>query len=489
MIRFDNTFARLPERFSAKQKAAIFPNPKLIQWNEDLALELGISRVGKSDDDLAQIFSGQSLIESSDPIATTYAGHQFAHFNPQLGDGRALLLGEMLSPTGQRFDIQLKGSGETPFSRRGDGKSAMGPVIREYIVSEAMFHLEVPTTRALAAVSTGENVYRESEMPGAVLTRVAASHIRIGHFEYFASRGDVEGLEILTKHAVHRHYPEIENDGDYIFLFFQKVMQRQAVLIAQWMDIGFIHGVMNTDNMLISGDTIDYGPCAFMDIFNYEQVYSSIDRNGRYAYKNQPQIAQWNLSRLAECLLLLTDAQSPEVIKVFEKALDDFSNIYQNEWTRRMGNKLGLSSKPLKEEPGNVEIISLWLDYLQAEKLDYTNSFRKLGEHLTSEISLFSESEKFKSFKTKWKSRLKIGSIKNHDTQRIKSQMDKSNPIYIPRNHQVERAIQGAITGDYSVFREMIQVMKKPFEEQAGFEKYKLPPKPDEVIKNTFCGT
>jgi serine/tyrosine/threonine adenylyltransferase len=481
IIKFDNTYAKLPSRFYENIMPAKFSNPQLLQFNSDLAGQLGLTTNHLSSEDIAQIFSGQNILETSQPIAMAYAGHQFGHFVPQLGDGRAILLGEIVTAEQKRFDIQLKGAGITKFSRKGDGKSALGPVIREYIVSEAMYHLGVPTTRSLAAVATNETVHRETLQPGGILTRIASSHIRIGHFEYFAARRDAEGLRTLVKYCVHRHYPEIENAKDIYLAFFKKVLESQAALIAHWMDIGFIHGVMNTDNMLISGETIDYGPCAFMDNFNFEQVFSSIDKYGRYAYISQAPIAEWNLSRLADCLIPLYDTEAQSMVAVFENELSNFRTMFESHWGRRMSLKLGL----LTHEPQDLEIIKNWLQYLQEENLDYTLSFRKLAKHV--EVSSeFKPTDKFKEFETLWRQRLKA---QGADINEVKLKMNQVNPVYIPRNHQIESAIQGAIHGDLRVFKDLIQVLKNPFQNQPGFEAYSNPPLPEERITKTFCGT
>jgi serine/tyrosine/threonine adenylyltransferase len=483
LCQFDNTYVTLPERFYEKVKPAKVNQPQLLQWNESLSSELGLTADLFSVDELAQIFAGQTIPESAAPIAVGYAGHQFGHFVPQLGDGRAILLGEIVSPRGQRFDIQLKGSGVTSYSRGGDGLSPLGPVIREYIISEAMYHLGVPTTRSLAAVRTGEVVHREEgALPGAILTRVASSHIRIGHFEYFASRGDVEGLKILAQYTIHRHFPEIENSSEMYLEFLKKVISAQAALIAHWMDTGFIHGVMNTDNMLVSGETIDFGPCAFMDNFSFNQVFSSIDRMGRYSYVNQAPIAQWNLARLAECLLLLMPTGSSDAMKQFEEELANFSGTFEKQWMERMRRKLGL----LTEEPEDVELTKNWLNHLQDQQLDYTISFRSLAKLLSAEVSSFEPTPEFKQFETQWRKRLQAQPF-DHPT--VKAKMNQVNPVYIPRNHQVARAIQSATAGDLSVFKEMVQVTKNPFTEQPGFEIYMKAPLPEERVSKTFCGT
>ncbi len=472
-MNFDNTYARLPEHFFARVEPEIAPGPKLLAWNTELAEELGLNGLAGSEERLAQIFSGNELPDGAEPIALAYAGHQFGHFVPQLGDGRAVLLGEVIKRSnGQRFDLQLKGSGQTPFSRRGDGKSSLGPVIREYVLSEAMYRMGVPTTRALAAVQTGESVYRDTIMPGGVLTRVASSHLRIGTFEYFAARQDLDALRTLADYAIERHYPEVKEASHPLVAFFGKVVEAQAALVAHWMDIGFIHGVMNTDNCSISGETIDYGPCAFMDEFDNNKVFSSIDQNGRYAYGQQASIAQWNLARLAECLLQLGDAQS-----LFEAEFARYHALFENHYLQRMRRKLGLTS----EEPGDRKLINEWLQHLQDHELDYTLSFRRLAARLGS-----NEPNEFGEFETLWKQRI---ASQPETPSSIRQQMDAVNPLFIPRNHQVERAIQAAIIGDLSVFHDLNQVLQKPFDEQPEFSQYAEPPQPAERVARTFCGT
>lgn len=472
-MNFDNTYARLPEHFYARVQPAIAPSPKLLAWNTELAEELGLNGLAGSNERIAQIFSGNEIPDGAEPIALAYAGHQFGNFVPQLGDGRAVLLGEVISRSdGQRFDLQLKGSGQTPFSRRGDGKSSLGPVIREYLLSEAMHRMGVPTTRALAAVQTGETVYRETIMPGGVLTRVATSHLRIGTFEYFAARRDIEALQNLADYAIERHYPEVKEAPHPIAAFFGKVVEAQARLVAHWMDIGFIHGVMNTDNSSISGETIDYGPCAFMDEFDYNKVFSSIDQNGRYAYGQQASMAQWNLARLAECLLQLDDSQP-----LFEAEFARYHDLFEQHYLERMRGKLGLISK----EPGDKDLINAWLQHLQDHGLDYTLSFRRLGARFDAE-----DPNEFGEFETRWKQRIANQPI---FTSNIRRQMDAVNPLFIPRNHQVERAIQAAFNDDLTVFHDLSQVLQKPFDEQPEFSHYALQPQPDERVARTFCGT
>ncbi|VAX34986.1 UPF0061 protein YdiU [hydrothermal vent metagenome] len=479
MFNFDNSYAQLPERFYAKVHPEKFSNPTLIAFNQDLANEiLGLNVDTFNAQDLAEIFSAQRILPKSNPIALAYAGHQFGHFSPQLGDGRALLLGEILSPEGARFDIQLKGSGRTPFSRNGDGKSSLGPVIREYIVSEAMHFLGVPTTRALAAVSTGDFVYREQALPGGIFTRVACSHIRIGTFEYFAGQRDNEALEVLIRYSLDRHYPGIQHGKNIYLDFLQAVAHAQAALVAKWMSFGFIHGVMNTDNMSISGETLDYGPCAFMDNYAANRVFSSIDQNGRYAYNNQISIAQWNLYRLASCFLPFIHEDQDVAIKITEEASKDMMAVYEEKWKRAMIKKLGLFDLKFQDKA----LINKWLQLLEDEDLDFTLSFRKLSEEncdLKNNIC-------FNDFFVCWKKRLKSQSQSFQDSIKL---MNSVNPVFIPRNHQVERAIQLSLAGDYSVFKEMNELLKIPYIDQNEFLNYKEPPKLEERIGATFCGT
>ncbi|MBT4762364.1 MAG: YdiU family protein [Bdellovibrionaceae bacterium] len=478
-MKFDNTYIELPEQFYKSTKAEEFKSPYLIEVNKDFADRgLGLDFNSLSDEDLALLFSGQDVPEGAAQIALAYAGHQFGHYSPQLGDGRALLLGEILSPEGKRLDIQLKGSGQTPFSRRGDGRSSLGPVIREYIVSEAMYHLGVPTTRALAAVGTGEMVYRERPLPGGIFTRVASSHIRIGSFEYFAASGDITAVKALADYAIHRHYPEIEGEENVYLHFIESVANAQALLVAKWMSFGFIHGVMNTDNMSISGETLDYGPCAFMDNFSFDKVFSSIDTMGRYAYNNQISIAKWNLFRLAESLLPLIHTDLNKAMEVTEKSISGYVHIYEQKWLEQMKPKLGLMS----DHENDKDLIQQWLQYLQNEDLDFTLSFRKLSGGIES----FKPTTAFKEFYLPWQQRLDMQSATSIE---VKSCMNRTNPIYIARNHQVERAIQAAYKGDFSVFKKMNRIFRNPYELQDNCEEYALAPMESERITATFCGT
>jgi uncharacterized protein YdiU (UPF0061 family) len=472
-MHFDNTYTRLPEHFYARVQPAMVPEPKMIAWNADLAEELGLNSLAAGEAQLARIFSGNELPDGAEPIALAYAGHQFGYFVPQLGDGRAVLLGEVISShDGRRYDIQLKGSGQTPFSRRGDGKASLGPVIREYLLSEAIYRMNIPTTRALAAVETGETVFRDAKSPGGVLTRVASSHLRIGTFEYFAARRDIEALKTLADYAIDRHYPQVKDADKSYVAFFAKVVKAQAMLIAEWMAIGFIHGVMNTDNTAISGETIDYGPCAFMDEFAFNRVFSSIDQEGRYAYNQQAGIAQWNLARLAECLLLLGDDK-----ELFEAELKTFEGLFEKQFLQQMSKKLGFTT----EESEDRRLINEWLVYLQDNALDYTLSFRRLCNRVEAQ-----DDYEFGEFEAKWKPRI---AKQPESAASIRQLMESVNPLFIPRNHQVERAIQAAFNGDLSVFYELHRVLQNPYTEQPEFAQYAEPPQPHERVTRTFCGT
>jgi uncharacterized protein YdiU (UPF0061 family) len=485
VFQFDNTYARLPEKFFTRVRPARVPKPELIRWNLELAQQLGAQTDSLQNGELAQVFTGQKLLPGSDPIALAYAGHQFGQFVHQLGDGRALLLGEIVTPSGQRLDLQLKGSGKTVYSRNGDGKAPLGPVLREYIVSEAMHRLGLPTTRSLAAATTGEPVYRERTLPGAILTRVASSHIRVGTFEYFAVRGDLESIKLLAHYSIQRHYPEIQNDSEAWLLFFRKVGEAQVELVTGWMALGFIHGVMNTDNMSIAGETIDFGPCAFMDQFRFDKVFSSIDQFGRYSYSNQPQITFWNLSRLGDCLLLLTDQASREPAKLLNEELDSLSALFERRLTAKMLNKLGI----IKDvEPGDRALFLKWLRYMESEQLDYTLSFRNLANFVESDgdWNFFPRTVAFQEFYQLWQKRVRGQDL---GPGAIREAMNSVNPVFIPRNHKIEQVIEAGLQGDFSLFHEMNEVLKKPYEEQEEFNGYKLAPRPEQVVRATFCGT
>jgi uncharacterized protein YdiU (UPF0061 family) len=470
--RLENSYARLPERFYARVEPASVPAPALLAWNAPLAAELGLGELGGDEERLARVFAGNELPPGAEPVALAYAGHQFGQFVPQLGDGRAVLLGERVDTAGRRRDIQLKGSGRTPFSRMGDGKSSLGPVIREYLVSEAMHALGVPTTRALAAVATGERVFREQALPGGVFTRVAASHVRVGTFEYFAARGDAEAVQTLADYAIERHYPHAREADAPLIAFFRAVIEAQARLVAHWMALGFIHGVMNTDNTAISGETLDYGPCAFMDEFHYDKVFSSIDHYGRYAYGQQGSIAQWNLARLADCLLIVGGDKA-----AYEEELARYPRMFEEDWLGRMARKLGLTTA----EPDDADLIGDWLAHLQRNALDYTLSFRRLAARADA-----GGEPAFGEFETRWQARL---GRQPESPGEVRSRMEAENPLYIPRNHQVERAIQAAIGGDLSVFHKLREVLAQPFDEQPGRAAWAEPPAPEERVTRTFCGT
>jgi uncharacterized protein YdiU (UPF0061 family) len=483
-IPFQNSYTHLPERFFSKQKPAAAPEPFLIRTNPALASELGIDSAWFSSPAALAAFSGNEIPEGAEPIAQAYAGHQFGGFVPQLGDGRAVLLGEVIDVHGKRRDIQLKGSGRTSFSRGGDGKSALGPVLREYLVSEAMHAFGVPTTRALAAVYTGEIVEREEPEPGGVFTRVAASHIRVGTFQYFAARQDTEAIQILTDHCIARHYPQAADAENPALAFLENVIRAQALLVAKWLPLGFIHGVMNTDNCSISGETIDYGPCAFMDTFHPDTVFSFIDRNGRYAWGNQPTIAHWNLTRLAETLLPILDSSPERAKEIATAALDQFIHYFQPAYLNHFREKLGLSTDTDHDE--SAAFIKTTLGALAQNQVDFTLFFRQLTllaaeDERADLLSLFLDPLAAEAWIKNWKS------IEKPDD--YLSKMKSTNPILIPRNHRIEEAIQAAYQNDFSVFHRLADALTKPFEENPEYTDLELAPLPDQCVKNTFCGT
>ena len=489
------TYLNLPENFYQRVKADYCPSPKLIKLNNELLEQkFDIKLNHFNEKELANIFTGQTLLNHSIPIAQAYAGHQFGHFNPSLGDGRALLLGEITSDSNLKneeeklYDVVLKGSGRTPFSRSGDGKSPLGPAIREYIVSEAMYYFGVPTTRALAICSTGEKVYREDPLDGAIFTRLASSHIRVGTFEYFASRHEFNSVEKLVKYSLERHFKNHKLIDQNIYLtFINEVAKVQSNLISNWMSFGFIHGVMNTDNMSISGETIDFGPCAFMDTFSNDQVYSFIDKQGRYAYGNQIKIAIWNLYRLAECLIPLVDSNTSTAVSLVESLLKKIEPMYHQKWLNRMLSKLGIEYSNLNKEilEQDEKLINDWLSFLEKEKLDFTISFRTLLERKEK----FHNSEVFQEI-YKSISKKHLLNKKNKDLDKILQETYKVNPIYIPRNHQVEKAIEEAYQNNFVHFEKLLEVSKKPFINQGeNFSMFENPPLQNEIVKNTFCGT
>ena len=467
-IPFDNSYATLPDGFFTRLDPTPVKEPKLLAWNDDLAASLGIE--GGDAKTRAQVFGGNAVPAGAAPLAQLYAGHQFGNFNPQLGDGRAILLGEVVDSVGKRRDIQLKGSGPTPYSRMGDGRAWVGPVLREYLISEAMHALGVPTTRALAAVATGEPILRESgPLPGAIVTRVAASHLRVGTFQVFAHRGETEALKPLTDYAIARHYPDAKGPLGLL----RAVCAAQAELVAQWMSFGFIHGVMNTDNCSISGETIDYGPCAFMDAFHQGRVFSSIDRQGRYAYGNQPQIVVWNMAQLATSLLQQMDDKETAVEDATE-IVHDMPELIEAAWLRRFAAKLGISNP----RPEDVDLINELLSLMQTDGSDFTNTFRALGTDQARDH--FTDRDAFDTWAENWRSRIKD----EPDPQAV---MQAANPAVIPRNHRIEQMIEAAVAGDMAPFERLMTALATPFEETDP--ELQRPPTEDEIVPATFCGT
>lgn len=468
-MHLETTYATLPEAFYAPATPAAPRDEKLVIWNEKLAHDLGIKP------ESTDYLSGKKIPPGATPIAQAYAGHQFGHFT-MLGDGRAILLGEHLTPDGRRVDIQLKGAGQTRYSRRGDGRAALGPMLREYIISEAMHALGFPTTRSLAVVATGEPVYREEILPGAVLTRVAASHLRVGTFEFAATLGP-SAVQSLTDYAIARHYPECAQMENPPLAFFEAVSERQAKLIADWMSVGFIHGVMNTDNMSIPGETIDYGPCAFMDAFDANAVFSSIDQQGRYAFGNQPKIAAWNLARLAESLLPLFHREEAEAVGLAQAALDRFGEKFNAHWTAKMRAKLGLSTT----EDGDENLITGFLSLLQKSGADFANSFRALPQWVGTEI----EAMEFQGWRDAWIARL---AREGATPETAKARMDAVNPAVIARNYFVEEALAAATAGDLAPFNSLLTAVQNPYHETAENERYRQAGPRIESYR-TFCGT
>jgi uncharacterized protein YdiU (UPF0061 family) len=485
---FQNSYAALPDNFFARVAPTPVAAPRLIKLNRPLALDLGLDPDQLETPEGAEILAGKSLPDGADPIAMAYAGHQFGHFVPQLGDGRAILLGEVVDTNGIRRDIQLKGSGPTPFSRRGDGRAALGPVLREYIVSEAMAAMGIPTTRSLAAVMSGEPVYRETALPGAVLTRVASSHIRVGTFQYFAARRDTEAVRQLADHVIGRHYPELAGRELPYHALLDAVLTRQAELIARWLLVGFIHGVMNTDNCSVAGETIDYGPCAFMDAYDPKTVFSSIDEMGRYAFANQPRIALWNLSRLAESLLPLFSEDKDQAIKQAEAALDSFADRFTTAHQAGLRRKLGLFT----EREGDQPLAQALFDAMTAGKADFTLTFRRLSEAAgdgdDSKVrALFEDPAGFDDWAPRWRQRL---TEEPQSPAERRTAMRKVNPAFIPRNHRVEAVIAAAVgNDDFAPFEELLTVLATPFEDQPAFAAYAEPPQPEQRVLQTFCGT
>jgi uncharacterized protein YdiU (UPF0061 family) len=496
-IPFSNSYARLPEHFHSRVEATPVADPRLLLLNRPLAAELGIDLDGVEPEALAAIFSGNRLPTGAEPISMVYAGHQFGGYSPQLGDGRAILLGEVIDRQGRRRDIQLKGAGRTPYSRRGDGRAALGPVMREYVVSEAMQALGIPTTRALAAVATGEPVYREQRLPGAVLTRVAASHIRVGTFQFFAAHGDTGALRELTGHVLARHYPEAVQAPRPALALLNAFAGRHAGLVARWMSVGFIHGVMNTDNMAVSGETIDYGPCAFLEAYDPAAVFSAIDEQGRYAYANQPWAAQWNLARFAQALLPLIDADAAQAAALAQEVVDAFPARFESEWLAVMRAKIGLSTA----QPGDADLVAGLLETMHANQADFTLSFRRLAHSAgvagpagspegagRAARELFAEPAAFDAWAAQWHQRL---ALENNPPPERSKAMQSVNPALIPRNHRVEQALQAAIAdGDLGPTIALLDALGDPYREPLPeHAKYARPAQTEERVLRTYCGT
>ncbi|MDF3606416.1 YdiU family protein [Paracoccus sp. DMF-8] len=473
MIAFDNSYARLPAGFFTRTAPTPVADPQLVALNRPLAERLGLDPDWLAGPEGLAMLSGNSLPDGSAPIAQAYAGHQFGGFVPQLGDGRAVLLGEVVAPDGGRFDIQLKGAGLTPFSRRGDGRAWLGPVLREYLVSEFMAAAGIPTTRALAAITTGERVIRETVLPGAILTRVAASHIRIGTFEFFAVRGDVERLRLLTDHVIARHYPQ----ADGALGLLQAVVAAQAATIAGWMGLGFVHGVMNTDNMSLSGETIDYGPCAFIDAFDPRAVFSSIDTGGRYAWIEQPNIAVWNLAQLASCLVPLMGADQDQAVEQATRAVHAFPAIYEAEWLKRFGAKLGIAAPTATDGALAERLLTL----MAASRADFTRTFAGLSDGTAR--AEFADPAAFDPWHADWQARIATET----DPQAL---MAAANPRRIPRNHQIEAVIRTARDDDdFAPFHRLDAALHEPLQDRPEWDEYALAPTADQIVRRTFCGT
>jgi len=490
-IAFDNSYARLPEDFFARVAPAQVPAPELIKVNRELAGELGLDANWLAGGEGLAMLAGNALPDSAEPIAMAYAGHQFGGWSPQLGDGRALLIGEWIGKDGIRRDLQLKGSGQTPFSRQGDGKAPLGPVIREYLVSEAMAALGIPTTRALAAVTTGEVVHREGPVPGGILTRVAQSHVRVGTFEFFSARGQTDSLRRLADYVIDRHYAEARRAENPYRALLSGVVERQADLIARWMQVGFIHGVMNTDNMQIAGETIDFGPCAFMETFHAGTVLSSIDHQGRYAWGNQPGIGQWNLTRLAESLIPLLAQDEDTAITEAKVALAHFAPAFNLRFVNGFRQKLGLApvDSAATEEAG--VLVNQTFEFMTEQKADFTLFFRHLtrianGEDEEKFLDQMADRKAGERWLAQWRAMVSEGG--EIDTSRIED-MRRANPIFIPRNHRVEEAIQGALRNDFTCFERLNEVLARPFDEQPEHADLERPAEPDEIVRQTFCGT
>jgi len=478
--RFDNTYSKLPEYFLSYTSPTPVKSPELTILNNNLVEDLGLNFSKLNKEDLSKLFSGNVLPEGSKAISQAYAGHQFGHFT-MLGDGRAVLMGEHISKNNGRLDIQFKGSGKTPFSRNGDGRAALGPMLREYIISEAMHALNIPTTRSLAVVKTGENVVRENILQGAILTRVASSHIRVGTFQYIAARQNEAELKTLVSYTIERHYQNIKNSKSQALDLLKVLMEKQINLVVNWMRVGFIHGVMNTDNMTISGETIDYGPCAFMDNYDPKTVFSSIDQLGRYAYFNQPSIAKWNLARFAECLIPLIDKDKDKAITIATETINTFETNYEIKWLNMMRDKLGLFGEDIKDQ---VLILDL-LTWMHQNKADYTNTFCFLMNFKIKNDEIYKD-ENFLIWKKRWEERLKLN---GNTPEKYFQLMGSVNPLIIPRNNKVEEALEAANNNDYNPLNSLIKVLKNPYKDQIEIHKYQSPAPHSEEKYQTFCGT
>ncbi len=479
-FNFDNTYIHLPKAFYTELSPVPVRQPEMVIFNAPLAANLGLDFSGISTDVKAALLSGNIMPEGSEPLAQAYAGHQFGHFT-MLGDGRAIVWGEHITPSGQRLDIQFKGSGPTPYSRGADGRAVLGPMLREYIISEAMHALNIPTTRSLAVVKNGEKVYRETGLPGAILTRIASSHIRVGTFEYAALQQDKGIIQTLVNYTIDRHYPWIKEEHNKTLSLLKAVIEKQADLITHWMRVGFIHGVMNTDNMTLSGETIDYGPCAFMDAYDPGTVFSSIDHMGRYAYANQPDIAQWNLARLAETMLPLLDDEIEKAADTIEEVVNGFGALYKDKWLSMMRAKLGLFGARAEAD----SLITDLLDWMQQAGADYTNTFQHLTEEKPPQGEPYND-RAFKEWYTRWQARL----AKN--TKPLKSSlslMRANNPAVIPRNHKVEQVLDAATNGDLKPLKDLLTALQEPYKNRSDLKPYQSPPKQDERVYQTFCGT
>ncbi len=479
-FQFDNTYLDLPEALYSKLSPVPVTKPEMVILNLPLAIEMGLDFSGMSPDEQAALFAGNVVPDGAEPLAQAYAGHQFGHFTI-LGDGRAIVLGEHVTPSGQRLDVQFKGSGRTPYSRGGDGRAALGPMLREYVISEAMHALKVPTTRSLAVVTTGEQVHRETDLPGAILTRIGSSHLRVGTFQYAVMQQDKGILESLVYYTIERHFPSIKRAANKTLSLLEAVLEKQADLVAHWMRVGFIHGVMNTDNVALSGETIDYGPCAFMDAFDPGTVFSSIDHKGRYAFANQPSITQWNLARFAETLLPILDEDIKHASEIAEQVLRSFGPLYKEKWFSMMRAKLGFTGEREEDE----SLVTDLLDWMHGAEADYTNTFRDLTQDEPPQGKPYDD-KAFLSWHARWRERL---AQEENDMEASLALMNASNPAVIPRNHKVEQALDAATNGDLQPMRDLLAGLENPYEGRTALTPYQSPPKPEEIVRQTFCGT